>query len=92
MGRSFQAGCVLAIEDEGAICSGQRESQVKESEVLRSQNIHTFCARSSCHIPNAVATDISIVSGKALKVDGMEAALSNSFGFGGVNAALLFTR
>lgn len=33
-----------------------------------------------------------IVSGQALKVQGMEAALSNSFGFGGVNASLLFAR
>jgi 3-oxoacyl-(acyl-carrier-protein) synthase len=32
------------------------------------------------------------VSGQALKVQGMEAALSNSFGFGGVNASLLFAR
>jgi len=29
-------------------------------------------------------TDVKIVSGNARKVEGMEAALSNSFGFGGM--------
>ena len=35
---------------------------------------------------------INIVKGRALDVCDMQAAVSNSFGFGGVNAALLFAR
>jgi hypothetical protein len=42
--------------------------------------------------PTSSRAGTCIVSGQALKVQGMEAALSNSFGFGGVNASLLFAR